>query len=80
MKWFNIWFEYTKAIIETMIRNMNDDLENGYDPKGLCIQYQREQIAERQGEMDSQLDQFKEMSDARVNSWCFYDLKKRGVI
>lgn len=80
MKWFEIWFEYTETIIETMIRNMNDDLKAGYSPNGQCIRYQREQIAEKQAARDSQLDVFKEMDDARVNRWCYYDLKKRGVI
>ena len=80
MKWFNMWFDDAKAVIETMIRNMMADIEVGYDPAGICIRNQQECIAERQMAFDHQMDLFKEMDDVKINRWCYLDLKKRGVI
>lgn len=80
MKWFNIWFDDAKAVIETMIRNMMADIEVGYDPAGICIRGQQECIDERQAAFDTQMDLFKDMDEARINRWCYLDLKKRGVI
>lgn len=80
MKWFDIWFEDMQSIINTMIKNMQADLEAGYNPQGHCIRKQRVDIEEKQRKFDLQVEQFKNMEDARVNRWCYYDLKKRGAI
>lgn len=80
MKWFEIWFSDAQSVIETMIRNMKADIDAGYDPMGGCIRRQQEEITERQSSFNSQMDAFKNMDDAKVNRWCYYDLKKRGVI
>ncbi len=80
MKYFEIWFEDKKAMIETMRRNLNADLEAGYDPNGYNIRKQRVDIETYEREFDRQMDAFKTMEDTKVNRWCYYDLKKRGVI
>ena len=72
-------YEQRPELIE-QIRNMKADIDAGYDPMGGCIRRQQEEIMERQSKFNIQMDAFKEMNDAKVNRWCYYDLKKRGVI
>jgi len=78
--WFDIWFEDKQSIIDTMVRNMASDLEHGYDYFGKSIRQQREMIAEYKRQFDEEMDMFKEADEKQVNRWCFYDMKKRGVI
>ncbi len=78
--WFDIWFEDKQGMLSTMIRNMSTDLECGYDYFGKSISQQREAIEEYKKEFDRQMEQFKTMDEKQVNRWCFYDMKKRGVI
>lgn len=80
MKWFEIWFDYMTGIIETMVRNMQTDLDAGYNPKGFCIRKQRIDIESKKLEFDIQMDKFGDMEDAKVNRWCYYTLKRKGVI
>ena len=80
MKWFEIWFDDMQSIIETMVKNMQADLDAGYDPQGHCIRKQRVDIEEKQIKFDRQIELFKTMEDTRINRWCYYDLKKRGAI
>ena len=79
-EWFDIWFEDKKAMISTMLSNMVADLNAGYDLYGKSIREQRQRINEYQKAFEDQMDVFKEMDDKQVNRWCFYDMKKRGVI
>lgn len=79
-EWFDIWFEDRKCILDIMIRNMLSDLDNGYDYYGKSIREQREMIDAYKAETDRALDMFKDMDENQVDRWCFYDLKKRGVI
>lgn len=78
--WFEIWFEDKKAMLSTMFRNMAADLEAGYNVMGNSIRRQREDIDAYQAKFDAEMDEFKKLEYADVNRWCFYDLKKRGVI
>lgn len=78
--WFNIWFEDKKSIISIMMSNMVADLNAGYDYFGKSIQNQKEEIAAYEKKFEEELDMFKTMDDKQVNRWCFYDMKKRGVI
>lgn len=80
MKWFDIWFEDKCSIIDTMFRNMFADLDAGYDPQGHCIRKQVVDIEEYRMNFDRQVDRFKTMEDKAVDRWCYYDMKKRGVI
>lgn len=78
--WFEIWFEDKKAMLDTMVRNMASDLANGYDYFGKTITTQRADIERYQRQFDNEVDSFKVLDDKQVNRWCFYDMKKRGVI
>lgn len=79
-EWFNMWFADKKSIISIMYQNMASDLVAGYDPMGYSIRQQQVDIEKYQRELDRQLDIFKTMEDNAVDRWCFYDMKKRGVI
>ena len=78
--WFDIWFEDRKSVLDTMVRNMGSDLANGYDYFGESCVRQRRDIKNYSDETNRTLDMFKAMDDVAVNRWCFYDMKKRGVI
>lgn len=78
--WFDIWFEDKKSILDTMTRNMASDLAAGYDPSGKCIREQTEGIFAYKREFEAEMDGFKSITEEQVNRWCFYDMKKRGVI
>lgn len=78
--WFELWFSDKQSMIDTMIRNMAADLEAGYNYFGKCITEQREMIDQYKTQFDAEMDAFKTMDDKQVNRWCYYDMKKRGVI
>ena len=78
--WFEIWFEDKKSMVDTMVRNMTSDLDAGYDYFGNSITRQREAIDDYKEKFDDEMDEFKFMTVAEVNRWCYYDMKKRGVI
>lgn len=78
--WFEIWFQDKQDMINTMRRNLQSDLEAGYDPAGHCIRKQVVELEEYEHGFDVQMDLFKNMDDAQVARWCYYDLKKRGAI
>lgn len=78
--WFDLWFKDMECIIETMVRNLQSDLEAGYNPHGHCVALQRVEIDSKRNAFDRQLEAFKKMDDAQVQRWCYYDLKKRGAI
>ena len=78
--WFDIWFSDKNSMVNTMVSNMVSDLENGYEYFGASIVSQREAIDEYKKVFDLQMDNFKTMEETEVNRFCFYDMKKRGVI
>ena len=78
--WFELWQDDRECMLSTMIRNMAADLNAGYDYFGRCITNQREEIENYKKETESAFDLFKSMTEEQVNRWCFYDMKKRGVI
>ncbi|MBQ8218408.1 MAG: hypothetical protein IJZ79_03790 [Bacilli bacterium] len=78
--WFEIWFEDKTSILNTMVSNMQADLNAGYDYFGTSITRQRQIIDMYKQQFDAELDSFKSMDDKQINRWCFYDMKKRGVI
>ena len=79
-RWFDMWQDDRECMLSTMIRNMAADLNAGYDYFGRCITNQRKEIEDYKKETESAFDLFKSMTEEQVNRWCFYDLKKRGVI
>ena len=80
MKWFEIWFEDKNNILECMVRNMQADLNAGYNPLGNSIKSQFAEIESYRKAIDAKLDEFSKMEDKAVNRWCYYDLKRRGAI
>ena len=78
--WFELWFADKQSMLNTMISNMTADLANGYNYFGDCIQGQKAQIDLYKIEFDRQVNAFKTMEEKEVNRWCYYDMKKRGVI
>ena len=67
------------SMLYTMVKNMQADLEAGYDYFGQSITRQRAQIDDFKRRFDSVLDMFKGMTEENVNRWCFYELKKLGA-
>lgn len=80
MNWFEIWFEDKQSILNTMIRNMASDLENGYDYFGNSITKQRKEIDEYKAQFDEEMKGFRTMEESKIQHWCYYDLKRRGAI
>ncbi len=78
--WFDLWFEDKQNMVDTMIKNMAADLAASYDYFGACITNQREMIDSYKAQFDAEMDSFKAMDEKQVNRWCYYDMKKRGVI
>ena len=78
--WFEMWFEDKQGIISTMIRNLSADIDAGYNPNGNSIRTQIADLEAYQKAVDEQIDAFKEMEETKVQRWCYYDMKKRGVI
>ena len=80
MNWFEIWFDDKNSILECMVRNMQSDLNAGYNPLGNSIQSQLTEIENYRNAIDAKLEEFSKMEDRAVNRWCYYDLKRRGAI
>lgn len=78
--WFNMWFEDKENMIDTMTRNMVADLDAGYDYFGKSITQEREELEAYKKKFDEEVDNLKSMTNDEANRWCFYDMKKRGVI
>ena len=79
-EWFEMWLGDKKNILSIMFKNMQSDLEAGYDPMGNSIKQQVETIDKYRKDIDARLDIFATMEDTAVARWCYYDMKKRGVI
>lgn len=78
--WFSLWLEDKQSILDTMIRNLQADLSAGYYYNGNSATLQRENIKAYQAQMNEEMKSFRTMTDSQVNHWCFYDMKRRGVI
>ena len=79
-KWFKIWFQDRKNVLETMKKNLSADLDAGYDPLGSSIVAQKQHIELFITEFRKDMDEIKNKTKAQVEHWCYYDLMKRGVI
>lgn len=78
--WFEMWDSDKKSILNTMYKNLNADLEAGYNPVGACITMQQAAIQEYINGYHADLDKMVYMSEEETSRFCFYDLKKRGAI
>lgn len=77
---FEMWYADKQCMVETMRRNMADDLKAGYDPDGACITSQRREINEYQSKFDTECDFLQAMDNTAAERWCYIDLKRRGAI
>ena len=76
----DMWNSDKKCMISTMYKNMNADLQCGYDPLGKSITDQKNMIDNYIKEYHAILDKFVFMTDEEANKFCYYDMIKRGVI
>ena len=77
---FDLWKADKDSMVVTMTRNLQADLDAGYNPNGRSIRQQVAELAEYQKEYAEQLEMFKTMTDKQVQHWCKYDMIKRGAI
>ena len=80
INWFEMWYEDKQAMVSTMMRNMTADIEAGYSPMGQSIQKQLKEIREYSEMFDQEMQNFRTMDEAKIQHWCYYDLKRRGAI
>lgn len=80
MDWLKIWHEDKECIINTMRRNMADDLKAGYDYNGVSIQRQIKEIKEYEQSFKDDLIKLAEMPDNKIQKWCYFQLLKSGAI
>lgn len=81
MNWFELWMQDKESIYNTMKRNMQADLEAGYDPNGAAITTQRNMIADYMRDIVERVDFFVNLpNQSAVNRWCYNDMKRRGII
>lgn len=79
-EWIDMWIADKKCMTATMIQNMADDLGAGYDIGGNCIKRQRAEIEAYEADWQRKMMGFAAMDEKTAGRWCFYDMKKRGVI
>lgn len=78
--WFPLWHEDRQSILDTMVRNLQADLNAGYDYFGNSATSQRQAIDAYKAQMDEEMKVLRTMTDSQVSHWCFYDMKRRGAI
>ena len=78
--WFDIWYQDKMSIIETMMKNMQSDLDAGYNPNGQSILKQKIMIDNYRKNIEENLRKFAEMTEADVNRFCYYSLVRSGAI
>lgn len=79
--WKDIWEEDKISMIKIMRRNLASDIVDGdFDLLSLLIQKQIVQIKECENNFTFAKIMLNKMDEYSQNKWCYYDLKKRGVI
>ncbi len=79
-KWFDMWYEDKQSMVSTMLKNMQSDIEAGYNPLGGCIRNQHMQIDRYMKEFDYQMEKLADKTEEQAERWCYMDLKRRGAI
>ena len=83
MKWldyFDMWFTDKEEMLSTMVKNMQADLDAGYNYFGNSITKQRAAIDRYKKGFDDQMKKFYNMNIDKIGRWCYYDMKRRGII
>lgn len=79
--YFEIWLADKQSMLNTMICNMQADLQAGYSPTGKSITDQQLAIAEYQYRFEQQFSELQHITDEkRIQNICKRDLLKRGAI
>lgn len=73
-----MWIADKKSIMETMHRNMADDINAGYDPTGLSIRNQLAELSDYTEKFNSELMALADRKNP--NYWCYLDMVRRGAI
>lgn len=79
-EWTEMWIGDHRNMESIMIQNMADDLKAGYAVDSKSIKEQREMIEAYRKDYESKMMAFAAMDDKTAGRWCFYDMKRRGVI
>lgn len=84
LAYFNMWCADKEAIIATMVANMTDDINAGYDPNGLHITAERIRINNYKAQYDALFELLTKMlatsGAPSVEVWCKRDMIRRGTI
>lgn len=80
VNWIEVWFEDKISMMDTMRRNLADDIKAGYDLNSHCIRKQIVDIEEYESQFNRDADRIKEMDPNKAQHWCYIDLKKRGAV
>lgn len=73
-----MWISDKQSIIATMICNMNDDINAGYNPTGNIIKREVEEITAYREKYDAELLALADRKNP--NYWCYLDMVRRGAI
>lgn len=73
-----MWISDKQSIIATMICNMNDDINAGYNPTGNIIKREVEEISTYREKYDAELLALADRKNP--NYWCYLDMVRRGAI
>lgn len=75
-----MWHDDKKSIIKTMVKNMNDDIQAGYNWLGASIQRQIHEITAYTVNYEREAAILRAMTYEAGQRWCKRDLIKRGTI
>lgn len=78
--WFLMWNDDKRAMIDTMKRNVEADIDAGYNERGFTVVKAKEALDRYIRRYEDDVESFKRMTEKDVQRWCFYDLVKRGVV
>lgn len=79
-KWFNIWLDDKKSVLDTMVKNLMADLDAGYDYFSYSVSQQRRLIDSYKEDFDRELRNLSDMDCSKAERWCYVDLRRRGTI
>lgn len=75
-----LWHYDKKCIIKTMVKNMNDDIQAGYNWLGKSIQQQINEITAYTVNYEHETAMLATMTPETQQKWCKRDLIERGAI
>lgn len=78
--WFEIWYQDKHDMLDAMTHNLSADLSAGYNYFGDSAVKQRKDIDDYKKQFDDEMVMLSNMDANKVQHWCYFDLKRRGVI